>query len=104
MRATVEHANAYAIAADGARFATAERDGTVRIWSTKGRLIDRTRPHRSPIDTLAFSADGARLLAQATDGFAALLDVHLDRHTTADLATLAARAPWRLVEGELVPR
>jgi RNA polymerase sigma factor (sigma-70 family) len=66
-----------AVAADGKRIATAEKNGTVRLWDprTGGTVKEWTIPHGA-IQALAFSPDGASLATGAEDGTLQLWDAH----------------------------
>jgi WD40 repeat protein len=96
---------AYAISKDNELVATGSSDGTVRVWDARGRQLAQLAAHRQPIKKLAFSADGARLLVQAEDGFASLWDLHAETRSPDEIARLAEQfTRWRVADGQLVPR
>ena len=54
--------------------------------------------------SLAFSSDGRRLLATG-DGYALLWNLEVDTRTPDEVdAVVAAKSPWKLVDGRLVRR
>ncbi|MCT7972778.1 AAA-like domain-containing protein [Laspinema olomoucense] len=54
---------------DGERFATAQPDGTVQIWTSSGQaVIPPFQAHQSRISTLSFSWDGESLATAGEDG------------------------------------
>lgn len=54
---------------DGERFATAQPDGTVQIWTRDGQaVIPPFQAHQSRISTLSFSWDGETLATAGEDG------------------------------------
>lgn len=96
---------AFALTPDGTRLATGHSNGDIQIWDTStGRPLEVLRGHRRKIASLEFSSDGTFLLADVTDGTASVWEIPLDRRTAAEIAALAERAPWKLVDGALVPR
>ncbi|AMV22764.1 WD domain, G-beta repeat [Gemmata sp. SH-PL17] len=67
---------AVAVSADGARIATADLYGLVRLWDAKSlRAIHDAPGHRAPIEHAELSPDGKRLLTSATDETVRLWDV-----------------------------
>ena len=54
---------------DGKVIVTASRDGTARLWTSKGRPL-RTLRHRGPVATAAFSRDGRLVVTASSDGTA----------------------------------
>ena len=54
---------------DGKVVVTASRDGTARLWTSKGRPL-RTLRHRGPVATAAFSRDGRLVVTASSDGTA----------------------------------
>lgn len=69
----------YAIAAapNGAHFATASSDKTVRLWRTSdGGAAGVLDGHAATAQTLAYSADGKTLVSGSQDGIVKLWNVH----------------------------
>ncbi len=62
---------AVAFAPDGARLATASRDGTARVWDAlSGEEALALRGHRGAVLAVAFAPDGGRLTTAGEDGAA----------------------------------
>ena len=65
-----------AFAPDGQRVVTASTDGTARLWTTDGRLLQEMKGHADPIQTVAFSPDGTRIATGSNDRTARIWDGH----------------------------
>ncbi|WP_460773297.1 nSTAND1 domain-containing NTPase [Nocardiopsis nanhaiensis] len=52
---------------DGARIATASRDGTARLWDTRGGLLRELRGHMGMVEMAAWSPDSRRLATASRD-------------------------------------
>lgn len=88
---------------DGTKVASAAVDHTAHLFEAKtGRVL---RSWRGPSYTAAFSPDGQRLLTTGYDGYAVVWNLAPDaRDADALVAFARERAPWKLVDGELVPK
>src|SRR5262249_61832087 len=53
---------------DGARLATASRDGTARVWDARTGAPLKRLEHPNWVNGVAFSPDGARLASTGQDG------------------------------------
>jgi uncharacterized protein (TIGR03066 family) len=53
---------------DGTRIVTASSDNTVRVWDAKSGVLLLSIQHRSVIQSIAWSPDGAKLLVGLADG------------------------------------
>jgi WD40 repeat protein len=74
--------------------ATDVADGQLRLWEVAtGGERHRFEGHRMPIDTMAFSADGALLAAGSADAPALVWDIYGTRRTKPPLAK-----PWSVAE------
>ena len=61
--------NAAALSEVGTRAVTASADGTARIWDARnGQAVGAALSHQGPVRTVAFSADGTRVLTVSRDG------------------------------------
>jgi WD40 repeat protein len=62
---------------DGAKLATADEQGTIKIWAQPQTLVLRTlKGHRGAITTLCFSIDGKRLMSTSADKTARVWDLN----------------------------
>jgi len=96
---------AFALTPDGTKLATGHGNGAIQIWdSSTGRLLEVLRGHRQRISSLEFSSDSTFLLAEVTDDTASVWELARDRRAPAEIAQLAERIEWKLVDGALVPR
>ena len=66
-----------------------------------GRLLDTRIVQRAEVKGLAFDAGATRLAVRSEAGLA-ILDVHLERRSRAELAADAWLTGWRVVDGALV--
>ena len=61
---------------DGARVAIGDRAGMLRIWATRSwQLLGSVRAHDGPINTVAFSSDGAHVVTASDDASAKVWSV-----------------------------
>jgi hypothetical protein len=65
-----EGTSAAAIACDGQRVALGAEDGGLSVWDVAagGELLNKPGAHAGPVDTVAWTADGAFLLTGGQDG------------------------------------
>ncbi len=77
--APTAHASQAALSNDGERVAVGYDDGEVAIWTPGVAPRRLTGPHRSPISTIVFSADGKRMVTGAWDATLCLWDLTGDR-------------------------
>ncbi len=99
-----------AFSPDGKLAATVDSDGEIRIMDAATGQVLRTIDGpttallaglETTVVTLDFSPDGKRLLATG-DGHAMVWNIELDPRSPAEVAALvAAKSPWRLVDGQL---
>jgi WD40 repeat protein len=95
--------SSYALSDDGELFATGSLDGQIRIWDSRGRMLDRLVGSQTAITRVEFSGD--RLLGQSDDGFSTTWDVHRDKRTRAEIKEFAEKySNWRLVNVQIVPK
>ena len=70
--AFVPHSDAIqsvAFSPEGARFATASLDFTIKLWdAATGRLLRTFEGHTKSVNSIAFSPDGSRLVSGSSDG------------------------------------
>jgi len=84
---------------DGHLVATSSHDHMAKLWDAATGTLLRTI--EGPIHTAELSPDGTHILTTGP-AFAVIWDVELDRRTPAEVAAVvAARSPWRLVDGRL---
>jgi WD40 repeat protein len=92
-----------ALAPDGATLATAAADGTVKVWRTAtGDLVETlTDPAlaggMTAVQSLVFSADGARLFAVRTDGLGILFAWDVAAGTSTHLDSVDAAGTQNIV-------
>ncbi len=72
---------AIAFSGDGARLATADNEGTIKIWADAQKLTSKSavllteKGHQGAINGLAFSSDGKRLVSASVDKTARVWDL-----------------------------
>jgi WD40 repeat protein len=72
---------AMAFSGDGARLATADAEGTIKIWADAQKLTSKSaalltlKGHQGAITTVGFSSDGKRLVTTSTDKTARVWDL-----------------------------
>jgi WD40 repeat protein len=98
---------------DGSLVAGAHDDGSIQLWdaatgallrSIRGPAESSLAQHDQQHHGIDFSPDGKQLLATGP-GYALIWNVEVDPRSPADVdAVVAAKSPWRLVDGRLVPR
>jgi len=72
---------AIAFSGDGARLATADSQGTIKIWADAQKLTSKSaalltkKGHQGAINGLAFSSDGTRLVSASVDKTARVWDL-----------------------------
>ncbi len=88
---------------DGTLIASAAVDNQALLFDAKtGKVV---RAWRGPAYSARFTPDGQHLLTTGLNGYAVLWDLEADHRPIAELvAEVEARAPWRLVDGQLTPR
>src|SRR5262249_31307373 len=73
--------SAMAFSGDGAKLATADRQGTIKIWTDPQKLNSESAPlrtlkgHRGAITTIRFSSDSKRLVTSSADKSARVWDL-----------------------------
>ncbi|GAA1440379.1 eIF2A-related protein [Nocardiopsis tropica] len=60
---------------DGTRIATASRDGTARLWDTRGGLLRELRGHMGMVEMAAWSPDSRRVATASRDHTVRVWDV-----------------------------
>lgn len=86
---------------DDSLLATSADDQTVRIWHAASGTLLGTRLHRSSVMQAMWNAAGERILTASIDHTIRVWDAHGEDISTSELAGLARRLPWRLVDGQL---
>jgi WD40 repeat protein len=66
---------AFAVSADGTRFATASRDNEVKLWETETGKELRTWKLEIPLRNMAYAPDGKHLAVATFNTTAYLLDL-----------------------------
>lgn len=69
--------NSVAFRPDGKVIASANWDGTVKLWSRDGRLLNALHGHTSGVLDVSFRADGKTLVSASADGTAILWNLDL---------------------------
>jgi WD40 repeat protein len=73
--------SAMAFSSDGSRLATADAEGTIKIWadleklSAKSTALLTLKGHQGPISSVGFSSDGKRLVTTSSDQTARVWDL-----------------------------
>jgi WD40 repeat protein len=84
--------SAVAVSADGARIATADVFGLVRLWDAKTfRPLNDAPGHRAPVEHAELSPDGKRLLTWAPDETVRLWDLATGKELRAFTGAVAPR-------------
>ncbi len=100
------------ISPDAGRVVTGDVAGDLRIWdAADGRLLDRFAAHRSRIRSVHFTPDGRRVVTGANDLMLRVWDaatwrclLELDRHSSANSASIAISPDGRLIAHSLADR
>jgi WD40 repeat protein len=75
---------ALAFSPDGSTLASANYDGTVRLWNVKsGSDLHTMGGHGQRVSAVAFSPDGKRLASAGADGFVKVWDTETGRELLA---------------------
>jgi WD40 repeat protein len=83
-----------AFSPEGARFATASSDFTIKLWDVgAGRLLRTFEGHTKAVNAIAFSADGSRLVSGGSDGTIRVWEAI----TNASLVTIDKQPPGVVV-------
>ncbi len=69
-----------AVSPDGARFAGAMSDRTIRVWDDRGNVIKILRGHGDLVMDVAFSPDGSQLASASYDKTIRIWDLATGRH------------------------
>ena len=67
--------NDVSFSSDGQRFASAQSDGTVRIWDLSGKQLAVLKGHQDRVVSVSFSPDGQRLATVGNDNTAQIWDL-----------------------------
>jgi WD40 repeat protein len=60
---------------DGQKIITATNDGSIQLWNSAGKLLNRVKVHQGIVWSANFSADGERILTASSDQTARLFDL-----------------------------
>lgn len=87
------------------RVLTISADRTVKLWDERtGKLLASLEGHTADLLDARFSADGSHITTASRDGSISRWDVHLEQRGADELRRIvAARNPWTLSNGVLVP-
>lgn len=90
----------------GQRVVTAGKDRTARVWeASTGRLLAVLGGHAEGLTAAEFGPNDEQVVTAAGDGTVRIWDVRVEWRAPARIAAVVAeRAPWRLIDGRLVPK
>ena len=60
--------NAISFSPDSQTFASASRDGALKLWSRDGRLLKTWKGHNNQVSSVSFNLDGQTLVSSCVDG------------------------------------